>query len=101
MNVFEGIGTVMALLTLAAVALGIFDTLDAAVRRPDAFVAAGKLTKLAWVVINTISTIVLFLFTVQALFFAIPAIVALLVYLVDVRPAVRAVTGGRPPSSSW
>jgi hypothetical protein len=35
-------------------------------------------------------------------FFGIPALVAALVYLVDVRPAVRGTSGGRPPStSSW
>jgi hypothetical protein len=101
MSVFEGISTLLLLLTLVALALGIFDTVDAAVRRSDAFVAAGKLTKPAWVAINAVATVVLYLFTLRSLFFAIPAIVALLVYLVDVRPAVRAVTGGRPPTSSW
>jgi hypothetical protein len=85
---------------LATLALGIFDFVDAAVRRPDAFVAAGKLTKVAWLVITGLSTVLLWLFGVLS-FFGIPAIVALLVYLVDVRPALREVTGGRPPSTSW
>jgi hypothetical protein len=100
MNVLQGIGTLMLVITLATLALGIFDFVDAAVRRSDAFVAAGKLTKPAWLIITGISTVLLWLFGVIS-FFGIPAIVALLVYLVDVRPAVREVTGGRPPSTSW
>ena len=72
----------------------------AAVRRSDAFVAASKLTKPAWLAITGVSTVVLLFFGVIS-FFGIPAIVALLVYLVDVRPAVREVSGGRPPSTSW
>ncbi|MFL6180326.1 MAG: DUF2516 family protein [Actinomycetes bacterium] len=100
MNVLHGVGTLMLVITLATLALGVFDFVDAAVRRSDAFVAAGKLTKVAWLAITGASTVVLYLFGVIS-FFGIPAIVALLVYLVDVRPAVREVTGGRPPNTSW
>ena len=100
MNVLQGIGTLMLVITLAFLALGIFDFVDAAVRRSDAFVAAGKLTKPVWLCITGASTVVLWIFGVIS-FFGIPAIVALLVYLVDVRPAVRGVSGGRPPSTSW
>ena len=93
--------TVMLLITLAALALGVFDFVDGAVRPSEAYVAAGKLTKPAWLVIVGISTVVIWRWGLISLF-GIPAIVALLVYLVDVRPALRGVTGGRPPSaSSW
>ena len=101
MDVFEGMATLMLLITLAVLALGVFDFVDAAIRRPDAFVAAGKLTKPAWLAIVGVATVVVWFFGLIS-FFGIPAVVALLVYLVDVRPAVREVTGGRPPSaSSW
>ena len=93
--------TVMLLITLVALALGVFDFVDAAIRPSEAYVAAGKLTKPAWLAIVGISTVAIWMFGLIH-FFGIPAIVALLVYLVDVRPALRGVTGGRPPrTSSW
>lgn len=96
----SGLGLLLLVLWTASVALGVFDVIDATIRRPDAFVAAGKATKPLWLVITGVSTIALFVFGIVSLL-GIPAIVALLVYLVDVRPAVRAVSGGRPPNPSW
>jgi len=93
--------TVMLLITLVTLALGVFNFVDAAIRPSEAFVAAGKLTKPGWLAIIGIATVVLFLFRLISIL-GIPALVALLVYLVDVRPALRGVTGGRPPRSpSW
>lgn len=100
MDMPSGLGLLLLVLWIASVALGIFDVIDAAVRRSDAFVAAGKATKPLWLVITGVSTVALFYFGIVSLL-GIPAVVALLVYLVDVRPAVRAVTGGRPPNTSW
>ena len=100
-TVLQGMATVMLVINLVVLALGVFDFVDAAMRRSDAFVAAGKLTKPAWLAIVGVATLVVFLFGLVS-FFGIPGLVALLVYLVDVRPAVREVTGGRPPNaSSW
>lgn len=100
-NVLGGIGSLLSLLTLASLALGIFVFVDAAIRPAAGFVAAGKLTKPAWLAITGVSTLVVLVFGVLS-FFGIPALVALLVYLVDVRPAVRGISGGRPPNpSSW
>lgn len=96
----SGLGLVLFALWVASMGLGIFDVVDATVRRSDAFVAAGKATKPLWLVITGVSTAALFFFGIVSLL-GIPAVVALLVYLVDVRPAVRAVTGGRPPNTSW
>ena len=94
------INLVVVVLYFASVAVGVFDVVDAAIRRADAFVAAGKATKPLWLVITGVATLALAVFGPVSLF-GIPAIVAALVYLVDVRPAVRAVSGGRPPSTSW
>lgn len=89
------------LLRLATLALGVFVFVDAAMRPATAFIASGKLTKPAWLAITGVSTMVVLLFGVIS-FFGIPALVAVLVYLVDVRPAVRGMSGGRPPNtSSW
>ena len=100
MDLLSGIGTLMLVINLVAVAVGVFDIVDAAIRPAEAFVAAGKLTKPMWLIIVGLSTVAVWFFGLIS-FLGIPAVVAILVYLVDVRPAVRAVTGGRPPSTSW
>ncbi|GAA1698390.1 DUF2516 family protein [Fodinicola feengrottensis] len=69
-------------------------------QRAEAYTAAGKLTKPSWVGINLAAilvTVVLGLPTVSIL--GLIAIIASLVYLVDVRPALREVSEGG--SSSW
>ena len=99
-----GIIRVLALgLSFAAFALGVFTFVDALIRPTGAFVAAGKLTKPIWAAITGVSALVLFpLFFGLFSFFGIPALVAALVYLVDVRPAVRGSSGGRSTKpSSW
>ncbi|MEO8106736.1 MAG: DUF2516 family protein [Actinomycetes bacterium] len=92
-------------LSFAAFALGVFTFIDALTRPTAAFVAAGKLTKPIWLAITGVSALVLFpFFRPFGLFsfFGIPALVAVLVYFLDVRPAVRGMSGGRPPNtSSW
>lgn len=81
------------LLTLAFVACALFAFVDALIRRPDAFVAAGKLTKPAWAAILGLCAVALFYFGFWSLV-SLPAMVAIIVYFVDVRPAVRGLTGG-------
>lgn len=81
----------LGLLVLAGWALA-----DAAVRPAAAFPAAGKLTKAAWVGILAVC----FLFTLLGAgilgFIGIAVAVATLVYLLDVRPAVRELKPGGP-----
>lgn len=91
------------LLSFAAFALGTFTFVDALIRPTGSFVAAGKLTKPIWSCITGVAALVLFpLFFGLFNFFGIPALVAALVYLVDVRPAVRGTSGGGSPNrSSW
>jgi hypothetical protein len=59
-------------------------------------VAAGKLTKPAWAAITGVAAVVVYLFGLMS-FLGLPAIVAAVVYLVDVRPAVRGLRRG----NSW
>jgi hypothetical protein len=95
------IALVSLVLTFAAFALGAFTFVDALIRPTGAFPAAGKLTKPIWSSITGVAALVLFPYFFGLFsFFGIPALVASLVYLVDVRPAVRGLSGGRPPSSS-
>ena len=97
------ITNIALLLSFAGFALAIFTFVDALTRPTAAFAAAGKLTKPIWTAITGVSALVLFPYFFGLLsFFGIPALVAALVYLVDVRPAVRGMSGGRPPNtSSW
>jgi hypothetical protein len=81
-----------ALLVLGAALLVIklFALVDALTHPESAYQAAGKLTKTAWVVI-----------LVVALLFTLIGLVAALVYLVDVRPALRSLKGGSRSSGGW
>ena len=78
-----------SLVWLAVLAVQVYALVDAAVRPAAAYVAAGKLTKQAWVAILGVSLVVgqlLSLFSPLGL----AAVVATIVYFVDVRPALRA-----------
>jgi Protein of unknown function (DUF2516) len=70
---------------------------DAVFRPATSFVAAGKLTKPAWAAITAVAGVLLW-WQGPLSFFGLPAVVAAVVYLVDVRPALR---GLRRGNSSW
>ncbi len=81
----------------AVLALTLWAFVDALSRPAAGFVAAGKLTKPGWAAITGIATLAAFWFG-PLHFFGLPAVIAAVVYLVDVRPAVR---GLRRGNSSW
>jgi hypothetical protein len=89
-------------LTVLAFGLEVFALVDAARTRPDAFVVASKQTKNIWLAILGVATafgfITLPLFGGGVLsafsFLSIVAVVAAIVYLADVRPAVKQLRGG-------
>jgi hypothetical protein len=88
----------LILLVIGVVALGmeIYSLVDAARQRPDAFTAAGKLTKNKWLGILVVALLlgILALPLGSTNFLSLAGIVASGVYLADVRPALRRVTGG-------
>jgi Protein of unknown function (DUF2516) len=88
---------VLFLLMLAAFITQVFALIDALRHRPDAYIAAGKQTKQRWTIILGVATAIGFIclgpWLFQLLFLNIFAFVAAAVYLVDVRPALRAVSG--------
>jgi hypothetical protein len=95
MNTFTGIqGVLLLALGVAALACELFALVDALRHRPDAFVAAGKRTKNFWTVILVVAVVigVITLFEVTQ-FIGIIGFIAAAVYLADVRPALRQVTG--------
>jgi hypothetical protein len=92
---FDGI--VYQVVLYGTLALTVWAFVDAVVRPAAGFVAAGKLTKPGWLAITGIAALIL-LWQGPLSFLGLPAVIAAVVYLVDVRPAVR---GLRRGNSSW
>ena len=90
-------GVIYLGLYYGALALTAYALVDALVRPAAGYVAAGKLTKPAWAAITGLALLVVF-WQGPMSFLGLPAIIAAVVYLVDVRPAVR---GLRRGGSSW
>lgn len=82
-----------------AVALAVWALVDALVRPAPAYVAAGKLTKPAWGAITAVALLIAYFMPVLS-FLWLPALVGSIVYLVDVRPAVRGMRRGGG-STTW
>lgn len=74
-------------------ALQAWAVIDCMVRPTPAFTAAEKLTKPAWLAI-TVAALAAGYFFDRIGIFGLLSMVASVVYLVDVRPAVRAMQGG-------
>jgi hypothetical protein len=81
----------------AALALTVWAFVDSLIRPAAGFVAAGKLTKPGWAVITGLAAVIIFLSKNPMTFLGLPAVIAAVVYLVDVRPAVRGLRRG----NSW
>jgi hypothetical protein len=88
----EGLVAIIGLVTLL---LKAFCLIDAATRRPDAFTAAGKQTKLFWLIILGVAAAWNLIVDLNPIGLVnIIGIIAALVYFLDVRPAVREASGG-------
>jgi uncharacterized protein DUF2516 len=83
----------MLVLTVVLFVVQAWTFVDALTRRPDHFVAADKLTKQAWLIILGLALVAHALFWEPLNFLNLAGAVAAIVYVVDVRPALRAVTG--------
>jgi hypothetical protein len=79
-----------------AVPVGIFAFIHAALQRRDAYTAADKLTKPAWLGITggASALLLLNLMVSESMLLYLVGLVAVLVYLVDVKPAVTEVQRG-------
>lgn len=84
--------SVFGLISLALFLFALFAFIDAAIRREDAYRAADKNTKAFWLIILGIAAAVMKLFSIMS-FLPVIGLIAVIVYMVDVRPAVRAVSG--------
>ncbi len=86
--------SLLLLLGVALLALKLWALVDACLRPAAAFPAAGKLTKLLWVAILVVAVLLSGLSVLSL--FGLVGTVAAIVYLVDVRPAVRGLRPGGP-----
>lgn len=87
-------GLVLLVLGALAFVMQVFALVDAGRHRADAFVAAGKRTKQFWVIVLAAATAIGFVSLLNPLnIFGLLAVVAAGIYLADVRPALRQVSG--------
>ncbi|WP_256105692.1 DUF2516 family protein [Streptomyces sp. ODS05-4] len=89
----QGFGTFISLLYLAMTLLAVAAFLLAATAREDAYRAAGKQTKTFWLILLGVTVAVNLL--IPMLFLQIAGLIASIVFMVDVRPALQQVTGGK------
>ncbi|WP_381804653.1 DUF2516 family protein [Streptomyces niveus] len=87
---FDGL---VAMLSIPLTVFACFALVDAFIRREDAFRAADKQTKPFWLIILGISLVVSLIFPLLS-FLPIIGLIAVIVYFVDVRPAIRQAGGG-------
>lgn len=88
-------GMLADVIELGALALAVWAFVDALMRPTPLYTAADKLTKPAWLGITGGAALVALL-TETIGIFGLVALVASIVYLVDVRPALREVQRGNP-----
>ncbi|MEV0036230.1 DUF2516 family protein [Streptomyces sp. NPDC056909] len=88
----SGFGTFLWLLNLAMLALAVVALFLSATAREDAYRAADKQTKKFWLIILGITVAVNLV--VPMLFLQIAGLVATIVFMVDVRPAIHQISGG-------
>jgi len=97
--VFPITGVITLAMGIIGALVGVFAFVDAVTRRADAYPAADKQTKTTWLAISGLSGAALVLGLYPGVFpppslLWLAGIVGSLVYLLDVRPRLREVTGG-------
>ena len=91
-TVFDVQGVILTVATLAVFAIQAWAFLDAMSHRAEAYVAADKLTKKAWLVILGVALAAHMLIWSPISLLNIVGTVAALVYMVDARPALRSLS---------
>ncbi len=97
-GMFSPVGGLLSLLNLGLLVLSVWALVDAITRPAAAYVAAGKQTKPIWLAILGVAAALTLTGNAPVLgLFGIVVAVASIVYLVDVRPAVREMRPGNGP----
>ncbi len=92
---WSGFNWIVFALVIALLLLSCFALVHAALQREDAFRAADKQTKPFWLVILGLAVAVQIIpLGAFGFMLMLVGLIATIVYLVDVRPAVRGVSGG-------
>lgn len=84
-------GVIIAVIVIAVFVVGLYAFVHAAMQRPDAYTATGKLTKPVWLAIIGVTLLLELL--MRDAFGAAIAACASGVYLVDVRPKLLEIQG--------
>ena len=92
---FQIQNTFLMIATLVVFVIQAWAFVDAVSHRQEAFVAADKMTKPTWLIILGIALVAHMLIWSPVSFLNLIGAVAAIVYIVDARPALRAVTGRR------
>ena len=95
MNYFDFQNNVLAVIALSLLVVKLWALVDAITRPAQAFIAADKQTKTAWLWILGLSFAISVVFRYPLGILALIGTVASFVYLVDVKPALAAVTRRR------
>jgi len=80
-------------LFLGVLALQLWALIDCITRKAPAFPAAGKLTKATWLLLNALALVLVLLWQDVTNLLSFISIIISSVYLADVRPAVREISG--------
>jgi predicted transcriptional regulator len=90
--VFDVQGVILTAATLFIFVIQAWAFLDAISHRPEAFVAADKMTKKAWLVILGVALAAHMVFWHPINLINIVGTIAALVYMLDARPVLRSLT---------
>ena len=88
---------ILRIIDWAAVPVGVFAFIHALMQRPDAYAAIDRLTKPAWLGITGGAAVALLIFSFAGIgwLFLVAGLVAVLVYIVDMRPKLIEVQRGQ------
>ena len=91
MSIFALPAWIYLIISVAMFLATAFAFVDSLTHRPDAYTAADKLTKNTWMIILGLGVLAQMLFwgSGPISLFHLAAIIAALVYIVDVRPSIR------------
>lgn len=89
-----GQNIIVLVLTIVGGAAALLALVHAATQRPDAFPAVDRQSKVVWVSILVVGSLFIWFFGLLS-FLGIIGIVAVLIYLVDVRPRVDSIQNRR------
>lgn len=86
-------GVLLLVLAVASIGVQVWAFLDALRHKPESYVAADKRTKNFWLLVTGIALAVGIVILHPLNFLNLIAVIAAAVYLADVRPALRQVSG--------